>query len=80
MEHGAWLDQAGALLGKRWPPRPGGDLLCTFLGSKKGKRERVGKKNIVLRSWYIYIYSKSVDVLLESTLHFVAKLGTFRVL
>ena len=33
----------------------GGDLLCTFLGSKKGKRERVGKKNIVLRSWYIYI-------------------------
>ena len=48
----------------------GGDLLCTFLGSKKGKRERVGKKNIVLRSWYIYIYSKSVDVMLESTFAF----------
>ena len=31
MEHGAWLVQAVALLGKRWLPRPGGDLLCTFL-------------------------------------------------
>ena len=80
MEHGAWLVQAVALLGKRWPPRPGGDLLCTFLGSKKGKRERVGKKNIVLRSWYIYIYSRSVDVLFESTLHIVVKVEIFCVL
>ena len=79
MEHGAWLDQAGALLGKRWPPRPGGNLLCTFLGSKKGKGERLGKKNIVWRSWYIYIH-KSVDVLLESTLHIAAKVEIFCVL
>ena len=66
MEHGAWLDQAEALLGKRWPPRPGGDLLCTFLGSKKVKGERVGKKNI-FGGHGIYIYRKSVDVLYEST-------------
>ena len=56
MEHDAWLDQAGALLGKRWPPRPGGGLLSTFLDSKKGKRERVGKKEYCIEVMlYIYI-------------------------
>ena len=57
----------------------GGDLLCTFLDSKKGKRERVGKKEYSIEVM-VYIYSKSVDVLLESTLHVVAKLETFCVL
>ena len=52
--------------GEKMAAEARGDLLCTFLGSKKVKGERVGKKNI-FGGHGIYIYRKSVDVLYEST-------------
>ena len=59
MEHDAWLDQAGALLGKRWPPRPGGGSAVYFPRQEKRKKRESREKEYCIEVM-VYIYTVRV--------------------